>query len=271
MPMNKKHYGKWFLTRVKKASLDFDMIRENDRIAVGISGGKDSSALLFIFHLLKYHLPFDFQVVPIYVDLGFGMDLEPLETFCRDLGFELITVPTDIREVVFEARQEKNPCSLCAKMRKGALITRAKEMNCNKVAMGHHLDDAIETFFLNLFYAGKLGSFSPSIYLDRMDITLIRPMIYLSEDTLISLVRSHGFPVVKNRCPMDGLTKRQDIKEWMRGLTDTYPDFREKFRNALRNPDLHGIWVPGLTLGQPPERKEGEHGTGSDDPQRTCI
>ena len=235
--------GKWYLTKVKKACKHYGMIENNDRIAVGVSGGKDSSALLHIMEELQRHLPVQFEVIPIYVDLGFDMDMQVLEDFCRSLGYELHVQPTQIQEVVFEVRKEKNPCSLCAKMRKGALVSTAKELGCNKLALGHHLDDAAETFFMNLLYTGKLGSFAPLLYLDRRDITMIRPMIYLREKTVLSVVKNKGLPQVKNRCPVDGDTKRDEMKAFVADIEERYPDFGERFRSALENVDRKGIWA----------------------------
>ncbi len=235
--------GKWYLTKVKKACKQYEMIGEGDRIAVGISGGKDSSALLYIMEQLQRHLPVDFVVVPIYVDLGFGMDMLELEEFCRSLGYEMVTQKTQIQEIVFDIRKEKNPCSLCAKMRKGALVEKAKEHGCNKLALGHHLDDATETFFLNLLYTGKLGSFAPKLYLDRRDITMIRPMAYLEEKTIQSVVNTKGLPQVKNKCPVDGSTKREEMKAFVAGIEEQYPDFKDKFKSAIENIDKSGIWA----------------------------
>ncbi len=235
--------GKWYLTKVKKACQIYALIEENDRIAVGISGGKDSSALLYILHQLQRHLSVSFDIIPIYVDLGFGMQMEELETFCQSLGYALVREETQIQEIVFQVRAEKNPCSLCAKMRKGALILKAKEWECNKLALGHHLDDAIETLFLNMIYTGKLGSFAPKLYLDRQDITLIRPMVYLQEKTVLSMVLAKGLPQVKNKCPLDGKTKRDEMKEFVGNICLIYPDFREKCRKSLENMDESGIWA----------------------------
>ncbi len=235
--------GKWYLTKVKKACKQYAMIEDGDRVAVGISGGKDSSALLYIMEELQRHLPVNFEVYPIYVDLGFGMEMLELEKFCSTLGYELHTQKTQIQEIVFEIREEKNPCSLCAKMRKGALVSKAKELGCNKLALGHHLDDAAETFFLNLLYTGKLGSFAPKLYLDRRDITMIRPMAYLTEKTIQSMVNSKGLPQVKNECPVDGITKREEMKAFVKGLEMQYPDFKDKFKSALENIDKSGIWA----------------------------
>jgi tRNA(Ile)-lysidine synthase TilS/MesJ len=235
--------GKWYLTKVKKACKKYEMINDGDRIAVGISGGKDSSALLHIIKQLQRHLSEDFEVIPIYVDLGFGMEMLELEEFCRSLGYEMVTQKTQIQEIVFDVRKEKNPCSLCSKMRKGALVDKAKDLGCNKLALGHHLDDAAETFFLNLLYTGKLASFAPIQYLDRRDITMIRPMAYLAEQTIQSMVNAKGLPQVKNKCPIDGSTKREEMKAFLAGIEEQYPDFKDRFKSSMENIDKSGIWA----------------------------
>ena len=190
----KKAYNKWFFTKVKRAIRDYNMIQAGDRIAVGVSGGKDSSTLLYILSLLRKHshLKFDFQAVTL--DLGQGADLSPLVDYCRQHDIPLHIEPTKIGHIVFNVRQETNPCSLCANLRRGALHQAARKLGCNKVALGHHLDDAIETLLMNIIFTGKLGTFSPWVYLDRMDLTLIRPMIYLPQETVVSLY-------VKKNCP----------------------------------------------------------------------
>lgn len=234
--------GKACLTKVKNACRNYRMIEEGDRIAVGVSGGKDSSALLFIMHTLKRHLPQPFTLIPIYVDLGFDMDIKPLRQYCDSLGYELIVEKTGIKEIVFDVRDERNPCALCAKLRKGALLGRAKILGANKLALGHHLDDAAETFFMNMIYGGKLGAFPPSIFLDRKEMTMIRPLIYLSESTISSLVQREALPEVKNVCPLDGKTKRDEMKGLVASLESKYPDFKRKFLSSLENVDKVSVW-----------------------------
>lgn len=240
------------LTKVKQACKKYKMIEDKDRIAIGLSGGKDSSALLFIMHTIRRHLEEDFDIIPIYVDLGFGMDPAPIRDFARSFGYDLLVEKTDIREIVFDIRREKSPCALCAKMRKGALIDRAGRLGANKLALGHHLDDALETFFMNLLYTGKLASFPPTIYLDRKEVTLIRPMIYLTERVLSSLVEREGLLVVDNACPLDKKTKREEMKGLIAGLEKQYPDLKRKFLSAMENVDQAGIWDLWL---KDPERK----------------
>ena len=191
--------GKWFLTRVKRTIYDYQMITEGDRVAVGISGGKDSAALLYIMKLFQKHSPLKFDLVAIYVDLGWLSEPVPLYELAAVFGLELHIEKTAIARVVFERRQEKNPCALCANMRRGALHQAAKELGCNRVALGHHLDDAIQTFMLNLIYTGHMGTFKPVTYLDRSDLYLIRPLIQLPESVLSSLVRREsGSPAPKS-------------------------------------------------------------------------
>ncbi len=224
---------KWFLTRVKRTIYRYKMIEESDTVAVGISGGKDSAALLYILNLFKRHAPFDFSLKAVFVDLGWPADLDPLKRLTEKLAIDLHIEETVIARVVFERRQEKNPCALCANMRRGALHQAAKGMGCNKVALGHHLDDAIQTFFMNLIYTGQMDTFKPVTYLDRIDLNLVRPLIQLPESTLANLVKRERLPLFKNPCPVSGKTKRKEMAELVDELSSRYPDLREKFRSAL--------------------------------------
>lgn len=225
--------GKWFFTRVKRTIYDFKMIDNDDRVAVGISGGKDSAALLYILSLFKKHSPLKFNLMAIYVHLGWNVDLQPLVTLTKKLGIKLHVEDTAIARVVFERRKEKNPCALCANLRRGALHQAALAHRCNKVALGHHLDDAVQTFMLNLVYTGQMGTFKPVTYLDRTDLYLIRPLIQLPEAVLSSLVRRENLPLLKNPCPISGETKRNEMAELVSELAIRYPDLREKWRSAL--------------------------------------
>lgn len=233
----------WYLTDVKRACRRYGMFSEGDRVALGVSGGKDSAVLLWIVSQLQRHLPVRFSVHPVFIDLGFGMDTRELGAFCEQLGYPLTVEKTEIRTIVFDIRREKNPCALCAKLRKGALVRKAHDLGCGKLALGHHLDDAMETFFLNMIYTGKLASFAPRIHLDRRDVTLIRPMVYLRESVVTGVARKHGLPVLPNPCPADGTTKRQEMKGFVAGITERYPGFPEKFRSAMENLDRAGIWA----------------------------
>ena len=189
----------------RRAIDDYQMIADGDKIAVGISGGKDSLALLYALAGLRRFYPNPFELVAISVDLGYeGFDLSKIQALCDELQVEYHIVKTDIGNIVMEERKESSPCSLCAKMRKGALNDKAKELGCNKVAYGHHMDDIIETMFLSLIYEGRFHSFSPVTYLDRMELTVIRPLMYLSEADVIGFQNKYELPVAKNPCPVDG-------------------------------------------------------------------
>ncbi|NLC76679.1 MAG: tRNA 2-thiocytidine(32) synthetase TtcA [Clostridia bacterium] len=251
----KKAYNKWFLTKVKRAIRDYGMIQEGDRVAVGVSGGKDSTALLFILSLLQRqsHLNFDLQAITL--DMGLGADMSPLVNYCQQLGIPLHIEPTRIGQIVFDVRQETNPCSLCAKLRRGALHQAALNLRCNKVALGHHLDDAIETLLMNIIFTGQLSSFAPTAYLDRTGLTLIRPLVYVPQETIVSLVRKETLPVIANPCPANGHTQRQKMKELVDRLAEEYPDIRHKFLTALQNIDFENLWKQRRPLPQP-ETKE---------------
>jgi len=227
--------SKWFLTRVKRTIYNFKMIEGGDRVAVGLSGGKDSSALLYILNLFRRHAPFDFDLQPIYVHLGWEVDLEPLHELARSMDVELHVEETAISKIVFETRKEKNPCALCANMRHGALHQAAKKFGCNRVALGHHLDDAIQTFMLNLIYTGRMDTFKPATYLDRAGLYQVRPLIQLPESTLIGLAKRERLPIVKNPCPVSDKTKRTEMEELLNEMARRYPDLREKWRAALKN------------------------------------
>ena len=224
------------LSYVRRAVDDYKMINDGDRIAVGISGGKDSSTLALGLNALKRFYPQKFEIVPISLDMGFpGMDYSPLTECFKKAGMELIIQKTNIAEIVFDIRQEKSPCSLCAKLRRGALHDAAKEHGCNKVALGHHFDDVIETFFLSLFYEGRIGCFSPVTYLDRKDIHVIRPLIYMTEHQVMGFMNRNGIPTVKSSCPADGNTKREDMKNLLKRLNSENHGLSERVFTAIKD------------------------------------
>ncbi|MCM1100484.1 MAG: tRNA 2-thiocytidine(32) synthetase TtcA [Clostridium sp.] len=226
---------------VRRAVDDYHMIEEGDKIAVGISGGKDSLTLLHALHGLMRFYPQTFRIHAVTVDLGFGnLDLTEIRNLCRDLDIEYTVVETDIAQVVFEERAESNPCSLCAKMRKGALNQAIKEVGCNKVAYAHHKDDVVETMLMSLIFEGRFHTFSPVTYLDRMDLTVIRPLIYVQEADVIGFVRKYDLPVVKSPCPADGHTKREYIKNLLREINLETPGVKERMFTAIQNGKLKG-------------------------------
>ncbi len=229
---------------IRRAIEDYNMINDGDRIAVGVSGGKDSLVLLCALAELKKYYPKKFDIVALTLDLGFETDYSPIEKLCADLGVDYKIKHTNFKEIIFDVRKESNPCSLCAKMRRGALNDMALENGCKKVALGHHNDDVLETFFLSLIYEGRINCFSPVTYLDRTDITQIRPMIYVRERDVRGVVRNHELPVVKNNCPVDGVTKRQYMKDLIRQIEkETTPGLRKRLFHAVQYSDIDG-WNP---------------------------
>lgn len=229
------------LSFTRKAVDEYQMIQEGDHIAVGISGGKDSLTLLHALHGLKRFYPNKFELSAITVDLGYEeFDLDPVHELCQELGVPYKVVKTDIAHILFEERKESNPCSLCAKMRKGALNDAVKEMGCNKVAYAHHKDDIIETMLLSLIFEGRFHSFSPKTYLDRMDLTVIRPIMFVDEADVIGFKNKYNLPVVKSKCPVDGYTKRQYAKELVRQLNTEHPGAKNRMFTAILNGDIEG-------------------------------
>ena len=229
---------------VRRCVDDYGMIAPGDRIAVGISGGKDSLVLLSALAHLRRYYPAPFELEAITIDAGFpGMDFSGVGELCRELEVHYTLVPTDIREIVFDVRQEDNPCSLCAKMRRGALNTTLKEHGCGKLALGHHFDDAVETFMMSLVFEGRLNCFAPVTYMDRMDVTMIRPLLYVGELRSARLAEALKLPVVQSTCPLDRTSKRREIKALMDSLSSGYPDLRSKIFGAMQRLPLPG-WEP---------------------------
>ena len=223
----------------RQAIDDYQMIEEGDRIAIGISGGKDSLTLLYAMQGLQKFYPKRFELEAVTVDLGYpGFDLEPIRQLCQKLQVPYNVIPTQIGKIVFEERQESNPCALCAKLRKGAFNDRIKELGCNKVAYAHHKDDMVETMLLSLMYEGRFHSFLPKTYLDRMDLTVIRPLIYVSESEVIGFRNKYHLPVAKSPCPTDGYTKRQYVKDLLRKLNQENPGEKDRMFSAIVNGHL---------------------------------
>lgn len=229
------------LSRVRKAIDDYQMIEDGDKIAIGISGGKDSLTLLEALNSLTHFYPKKFTICAITVDLGFqNQDLGKIEEFCQQKEIEYRIVPTEIAQIIFNDRKEANPCSLCAKMRKGALNTVAKEIGCNKIAYAHHKDDIVETMMMSLIFEGRFHTFSPVTYLDRMGLTVIRPLTYLNEADVIGFVNKNNLPVLKSACPADGYTKRQYVKDLLKKLNQENPGVKNRMFTAIQRGNLNG-------------------------------
>lgn len=225
---------KKILSRVRRAVDDYQMIKDGDRIAVGVSGGKDSLTLLCALAGLRRFYPNKFELAAVSLDMGYpGVSFDGVKQLCESLDVEYVVRKTDIAEVVFQVRQETNPCSLCAKMRRGGVNDLAVELGCNKVALGHHNEDVLETFFLSLFYEGRLNCFSPVTYLSRRDIHVIRPMVYVPESEIKGYARRQALPIVHNPCPMDGHSRRQDMKEFISQKTKEDKFFKTKIMHAI--------------------------------------
>ena len=240
------------LSRVRRCAEDYRMIEAGDRIAVGVSGGKDSLCTLLALHEMSKFFPAPYSVTAITVTGFPGMDFSPVAKLCEERDIPYITTDAAIYDIVFTERQEKNPCSLCAKLRRGALNTAAKEAGCNKVALGHHLDDAVETYLLSLLREGRISCFSPVTYLDRTDITVIRPMLYLYEKDVRAAARRNDLPVVHNTCPRDGESDREEVKELLRTLVGTEKAVKERIFGAMQRYPLPG-WAPE----HPPRSRKG--------------
>lgn len=231
------------LSYMRSACQQYEMIKDGDRIAVGVSGGKDSMALLAAMADLRLFYPQKFELVAITLDPRFGgedADYSAIEDFCKEREIEYIIKRTQLAEVIFDIRKESNPCSLCARMRRGALHDAAKAAGCNKIALGHHLDDVAETFIMNLFNGGTLDCFMPVTYLSRKDIYMIRPMIFARESDCARVVRKGNLPIVKSKCPADGTTERQEVKEFLNSLEKKYGNVREKILGAMQRKEING-------------------------------
>lgn len=232
------------LSYTRKAIDHYNMIQENDKIAIGISGGKDSLALLYALKGLQRFYPKKFEIVAITVDLGFdGFDLSGVSELCEELEVPYYILKTDIGKVVFDERKEKSPCSLCAKMRKGALNEKAKELGCNKIALGHHKEDIIETMLLALLYEGRFHTFSPITFLDRMELFSIRPLMFVPEKDIISFKKAYNLPVAKNYCPVNGFTKREYVKNLLKQLNRENPNASDRMFRAILDSDIKGYSI----------------------------
>lgn len=224
------------LSQVRRAADDYEMIQDGDKIAVGISGGKDSLTLLYALSALRRFYPHPFELHAVTVDLGFeNLNLGKIEALCKELDVPYTIVPTQIASIVFDQRKEKNPCALCAKMRKGALNEAIRGAGCNKIAYAHHKDDVVETLMLSLIYEGRFHTFAPVTFLDRMNLTVIRPLVYMKEADVIGFVHKHDVPVVKSPCPADGHTRREYVKQLLRQLNLENPGVKDRMFTAVQS------------------------------------
>ena len=236
------------LSLTRKAVDEFQLIDAGDKIAIGVSGGKDSLTMLYALHGLMRFYPNPFTLEAITVDLGHpGFQADKIKELCDSLNIPFTLVKTDIAPIIFQERKETNPCSLCAKMRKGALNTTAKELGCNKIALGHHGDDAIETLLLNMVHGSKIATFQPKQYMSRMDMFMIRPMIYLKEQEIIDICKNNEIPAVRRVCPNDGVTQRQEMKELLHQFYRKYPQTQDNFLHALSNLEQVSLWEKDKT------------------------
>jgi len=228
--------------KIQRANLKYRLVNSGDRIAVGLSGGKDSFTLLYFLQLLRRRTPLDFEIYPVYIDLGWENDVSFLRQFCSMQGLSLLIKKTNIKQVVFDIRKEKSPCSLCSHLRRGALNRLAKEHSCNKVALGHHLDDAVNTLFMSILYENRFNVFKPCTYLDRIGLTVIRPLIYVEESDINSFISSEGITPVENKCPVDGYTKRDEVKALVNEIEKRCPGAKNKFLACLENVAPDCFW-----------------------------
>ena len=228
---------------VRRCIDDYRMISPGDKIAVGISGGKDSMVLLRLLAALREYYPAPFELTAITVDMGFGMDFSPVEELCRSLNVPFHRVQTEIAKIIFDYRKEKNPCSMCSKMRRGALNQALLDQGFTKVALGHHYDDAVETFMMSLIFEGRISCFQPVTNLDRTGVTQIRPLLYLTESMVRRFAEEQELPIVQNRCPADKNTKREEIKGLIAELRKSYPDIKDRVFGAMQRLPLPE-WEP---------------------------
>jgi tRNA 2-thiocytidine biosynthesis protein TtcA len=232
------------MSYMRSAMERYGMVQSGDNIAVGLSGGKDSVALLYALARMRLFYPEKFELCTISIDMCFGgveTDYSALQSLCEKIDVPYIIKRTQIGEIIFDIRKEPNPCSLCARMRRGALHDAAKAAGCNKLALGHHMDDAVETFVMNLLNEARVGCFSPVTYLSRKDLYMIRPMIFARESDCARVTRRENLPVVKSKCPADGCTERQRTKELLNSLEKDYSDVRYKILGAMQRGHINGF------------------------------
>ena len=239
---------------VRRCVDDYDMIKSGDRIAVGVSGGKDSVVLLRLLAGLREYFDKPFELAAISIDMGLGMDYTEIGNLCQELNVPYHIIKTEIAPIIFDHRKEKNPCSMCAKMRRGALNQAILDLGYHKLALGHHYDDAVETFMMSLIYEGRISCFQPVTDLDRTGIVQIRPMLYIHEKTVDNFAKRTNLPIIENRCPVDKTTKREEIKQLIFELSKTYPDLKERIFGAMQRLPLPE-WQPHGRYKRPKEQE----------------
>jgi len=237
--MQLKQSEKKLISLTRHAIDEFGLIREGDRICVGVSGGKDSMSLLTILAKLKRFYPIKFELEAVTVSLGFeGFDISPIKKYCDELQIHFTLIETEIAKIVFEERKENNPCSLCANMRRGAVNNAAKRLECTSVALAHHKDDVVETGILSLFYEGRFHSFAPNTWLDRQQLNVIRPFVFVEEKQIREYVKLNNVPVVENTCPMDKTSQRKEVKDLLAQLGNGNPHIKSNLFGAIKR----GLW-----------------------------
>lgn len=227
--------------RIRRCAEDYNMIAEGDKIAVGVSGGKDSLTLLYLLAALRRYYPAHYELQAVTIDMGLpGMDFSPVAALCEKLEVPYQIKKTEIGPIIFDYRHERNPCSMCAKMRRGALNDVLLSLGCNKIALGHHFDDAVETFLLSLVYEGRISCFQPVTHMTRTGVDQIRPMLYAGEGRIANLAKALALPIVENPCPENLGSKRHEVKELIRTMSLIYPDLRSKVFGAIQRAPLDG-------------------------------
>lgn len=240
--MFNRSYNKLFLNQIRQAIDDYRMVNKGETIAVGVSGGKDSTLLLYSLDILRRYSNYQFNILALHIDYGWEGDIQPLIEFCKSKEIPLHVEFSQIaKELDFSTN--KNPCSLCARLRKGAVSRVCKDKGIKKFAFAHHLDDAVETLLMNMLYTGKFCSFSPRVYDENKDMTMIRPLVYVEESIIKDIVNREGLPVIPASCPRDKCTTRQEMKDLVESLQKSYPDIRHKLLSSLRNVDVENLWI----------------------------
>ena len=254
---------KTVLGKIRRCDEEYHLFAPGDRVAIGVSGGKDSMLLLKALSLYRYVRHGDFSLQAITLTSGKKKpDTSALEAYAAEVGVPIHIEHTDIYEILFDIRKDKHPCALCAKMRRSILCQRAQQLGCNKLALAHNREDVLETFLMSLIFEGRLHTFHPNTYLSRRNITVIRPMVYVPEKHVIHMVRTLELPVVKNPCPADGNSKREEIKQLIATLCKTYPHLKDYMLSALQNTAQYGLWDQKQAGGAPVPPSEEPHREG---------